>query len=321
MKKILIFLILFSPLLLCGCFDSREVDDMTYVMAVGAEKGAYTFQLALPLNISGDKEADAEQEDEAFSLYSVKIFEDDFNLATDKLNSKISKTADLSHAALFVFSTELAKEGLNGFYETLSQIEIRPSAYLTVADNPEEFLKSVSSPFELNPAKYYEMLYSNGNQSFYESLTVHDFLTKDTLVMPISESSGSEKGCIVLKNKKAVMELKPDEVFYYRILKGNLPLSHIKTSGGTYEIKSSSPTDISYGNSKAHIKLYLNGNEKTKYKITKGCENLINKTKKEGIDLLCIKDKARLRFLTMEAFNSFDFDIKNVNFQLEAIYE
>ncbi len=321
MKKLLTFLIFLSPLFLSGCFDSREVDDMTYVMAVGAEKGAYTFQLALPLNIAGDKEADAEQEDEAFSLYSVKIFEDDFKLAADKLNSKISKTADLSHAALFVFSTELAKEGLEKFQETLSAIEIRPSAYLTVADNPEEFLKSVSSPFELNPAKYYEMLYSNENQSFFESLTVHDFLTKDTLVIPISESSGSEQGCLVLKNKKAVMKLDPTEIFYLRILKGNLPLSHIKTPGGTFEVESASPTSISCDGSKAYIKLHLRGNEKTKYRVLKGCQALIDKTKDNGIDLLRVKDKTRYRFLTLEAFNSFDFDIKNISFYPEVIYE
>ncbi len=294
---------------------------MTYVMAVGIDEDAYTFQLALPLNISGDKEADIKQEDEAFSLYSVKINEKDFSVATDKLNSKLSKTADLSHAALFVFSRELAKKGIYDFKETLSNIEIRPSAYLTVADNPEKFLKSVSSPFELNPAKYYEMLYSNENQSFYESLTLSDFLSKNTLVIPVSAEDGSEKGCLILKDNKVVMELTPSEVFYYRILKGNLPLSHVKTGAGTFQIKSGSPTDISYNNLNAGITLHLNGSDKTGYKVLTGCKKLIDKTKEKNIDLLDVRDKARLRFLTLEAFNEFDFDIKNVTFHLEAEYD
>ncbi len=322
MKKLITLLIVISPLFLCSCFDSREVDDMTYVMAVGAEKGAYTFQLALPLNISGDKEADAEQEDEAFSLYSVKIFEDNFFLAADKLNSKISKTADLSHVCLFVFSKELAEDGLKGFEEILSGIEIRPSAYLTVAENPEDYLKSLSSPFELNPAKYFEMLYSNENQSFYESLTAHDFLSRETVLIPVSSTTGgSSGGGIVLKDKKPVMELSPHEVFFCRILKGNLPLSHFEASGKTFEIESSAPSKISFDGKKAHIILHLSGNEKTKYRVTYGCKKLLEKTAEENVDLLDLKSRMRKGFLTVEAFNSFDFDLRRVSFSLEAKYD
>ena len=321
LKKALSLLILLLPLLLSSCFDSKEVDDMTYVVAVGADKEGYTFQLALPLNISGDKEADAEQEDEAFSLYSVKINEPDFKIATDKLNSKISKSADLSHISLFVFSEELVLEGLGDFYEVLSDIKIRPSAYLTVAQNPDEFLKSVSSPFELNPAKYYEMLYSNEERSSYESLTVYDFLSRDTLVMPISSSDGKEEGSYVLKSKKAMLKLSPEEMFYFRILKGSLPLSHIKNTAGTFELKSASHTDISLKENDAKIKIHLNGNKKTAYKITKGCKNLLLKAQKNNIDLLGIKDKTRKNFLTLETYQNSGFDIKNINFRTELVYE
>ena len=121
MKKkfaILIFLFLAPSIILTGCYDSREVDNMAYVTAIGVDKGTnenlkFTLQFAVPLNISGGIETGEKSEGGKSPLDNMTIEADTLYSAIDYANNSISKQVNVAHCKLLVFSDELAKEGLN----------------------------------------------------------------------------------------------------------------------------------------------------------------------------------------------------------------
>ena len=67
---ILIFLL---PLFLCGCYDRFEVDNLAYVIAIGADLGSgdnleITYQVAIPIKITGEN---SETGKDTYTTYTV----------------------------------------------------------------------------------------------------------------------------------------------------------------------------------------------------------------------------------------------------------
>lgn len=183
----------------CGCYDSREIDETAYIIAIGiddAENGEfkYTFQFAAPLAISGEgggggggeeeKKSEGGEDEEKNILDSknpgVKntvVRAADFYVARNMLNNFLSKNIDMSHLKMIVFSAEI--EG-DDFIEH-SQLfrherEVRPHTVLAVAENSaEEFLRCVNPELEANTAKYYELMSLRSNNIYAPSKRLHEF--------------------------------------------------------------------------------------------------------------------------------------------------
>lgn len=206
-------IIVIASLALSGC-AGKEPNEIAYVVALGIDKAdnynyKITIQYANTTQISGGGseeggKANGEIVDniivEAPNLYS----------AVGIGNNIVSKTFSLSHVKLIVFSEEVAKEGLKNLIEDITRSEeLRPDIFLSVArGEANKYLTSVKPEMDVNPAKYYQLLYDKSSSERVASAQKKDFFfslkTRDyDVVLPVSgvietteeeKSGGSESG-------------------------------------------------------------------------------------------------------------------------------
>ncbi len=177
------FLLILICLMLTGCYDEVEPDNISFITAVGIDKSKqndkayeFTFQYAKPTQISGGSSIEGGKGKEILENISVEA--PTIYAAINTVNQVISKRISLSHVSLFVFSEEIAREGIKNFTSTMSRSEeIRPNIYLAVAkDSASKYLEEVKPAVEINPAKYYRQKFEkdvfggipdNSNNEFY----------------------------------------------------------------------------------------------------------------------------------------------------------
>jgi len=149
---------------LSGCFDSREIDSLAYVMAIGLDRGECNFleitlQIALPTQIAGGGGMGGNKslKEESFIITTMEA--NTIYSGLNMVNTYISKELNFSHAKLMVFSEELAKDGIQKYINTLMRgEEFRPNMYIVISKcNAEDYLNEVKPILEPNPAKFYEM--------------------------------------------------------------------------------------------------------------------------------------------------------------------
>ena len=325
MKKILAFLIIFSTLFLTSCFDSKEVDNMVYVVAIGTDKEddgqySYTFQYALPLNISKGSSGDGEP------LQCETVTDTNIYSAIDSMSRIISKEIILSHLKLIAFSQDIAFDGLEKFKpEILSDIEILPSACVVITQGTaEDYLKNVSSPLELNPAKYYNFAYDEKNSPFIEAFYLKSFFEKSDYVIPLvyaQDKKADTDGGIVFKDHKQISYLTADEIPYFKLLSGTLNSFTIDLTGQGFSAvvtQQKKPfIKVDKDNLNVYITLYLtkqihgtpskDADNMINNKIRTKCLNIIKKAQSKNADILNIKTAFRPHFLTLDQFETFSF--------------
>lgn len=165
MKKSKVFILFFITILLImttGCYNKNELDNLAYVVALGADIGSgenleITYQIAVPLKISSK---DGQTGKENFITYTVSS--PSLYMANSKVNAITSKEVNLSHVKLILYSEELAKNDLEGHINSLiSNPSIRPRTTVAICKNKaKDFLKNISPDLESSPARYYELLFT-----------------------------------------------------------------------------------------------------------------------------------------------------------------
>lgn len=159
----IITIVLMMVLLLSGCYDKTEPNDIAFVTAVGIDKSKQnkenfniTFQIAKPTQISGGASQEGGKGGEI--IQNITVEAPTVYAGIETANFIISKMLSLTHIKLFVFSEEIAKEGIADLTETMTRSEeIRPNVYLAVAkESAKEYLEAVKPSAEINPAKYYQ---------------------------------------------------------------------------------------------------------------------------------------------------------------------
>lgn len=73
MKHLKLFILLLVPILFSGCYDKTELDNLAYVIGIGADVGEgenlnITYQIAIPVKIAGEN---SETGKETFTTYTV----------------------------------------------------------------------------------------------------------------------------------------------------------------------------------------------------------------------------------------------------------
>ena len=164
LKKLLI---LAACIILSGCTHAIEPNDLAYIVAVGIDKNeeaqAYdiTLQIANPQAISGGSD-EGGGEGGKKTITNITVTSSDIFSAVNIANHLYSKDLSLAHTKLMVFCDEIAREGeLKGLSETIARSEeIRPNTFLTVVKgSAKEYLGSIEPTNEVNPVKYYEVIY------------------------------------------------------------------------------------------------------------------------------------------------------------------
>jgi len=195
MKKILTIPLLL--LFLCGCYDNDEPNDIAYVTAIGIDKSEeneknfdITIQFANPTSISGGSSEEGGNGKNIMT--SITIEAPDIYSAVGLADNVISKNLNLSHMKLFVFSKEIASEGISGFLETITRSEeIRPNVYTAVSSGKAgDYLKKSQPLVEINPAKYYQLTFEKTEfgavpESYGRNLYFYSSVPEKNAVIPL----------------------------------------------------------------------------------------------------------------------------------------
>lgn len=177
-KRLVAALILIAVCpLLTSCYDSREVDDLGFVIALGLDKGKtntlrMTMQIAKP-ETGSDGGSSEDLPYEQFSVEAPAIFS-----GLNMINTFASKQISLSHIKVVVFSSELAREGLGPHLKAMLRgHEFRPNVPIVVArKTAEEYLKSVDPKLVINASKYYELVFQSYKYTaLIPKVEFHDF--------------------------------------------------------------------------------------------------------------------------------------------------
>lgn len=280
---IIIVLLIFS---LSGCYSVQSIDDLTYVIALGIDKGknntlALTVQFTFPTSsesASGEAAPTIVNTVECASI----------NSGITLLNSYTSKEINLSHCKIIVFSEELAVSGIGEEIFTLSnQVEIRPDSNIIISKSTaKEYIENSKPELENLVAKYYELnLFSQEYVGFTENISISNFFNKlnttsieptailgngNKLNLPSSDNSEDELdivagelpiteykresenlGIVVFKDDKMVGELTAIETMLHLILTDNFESGIITLN---HPLKENSTIDIAlYSHKKTNI--------------------------------------------------------------------
>jgi len=278
MKKIAIGLIftIFVPLVFSGCYDSKEIDETGYVIALGINNGLYTFQLASPLKMleGGDNNEESGTEPpKDKDIYVIKgknstvvnlsVKSENIYEALAILNNRLSKKVDLSHLKIVVFSKYVAQNGIKEYIDFLqNQREIRPNTNLAVAENPQTFLTKLKPELEMSTAKYYELTNKTYNNNFSVTKTIREFLNEipsGTTVLPIGTDT-EFRGMVFLKDYRIIKEGTPEECTIYNMLSGSTDAYYINIDNKEYKIALNKKPKIKTDKDSAKIRLSLDIN-------------------------------------------------------------
>ncbi len=163
MKKLSIMLVLI--LLLGGCGYGKDVENQAFVVAVGIDKGKSfpvkaTFVFADPNgggSGGGGEEKPSTPKPDTVTVEAPTVFS-----ALRKIDSIKSKTLNMSHIKIVVFSDEIAKDGIRDYLSGFaSSRDFRPNTYVCVSQgDAEKYLKKVKPSHETFIEKYYDNIMS-----------------------------------------------------------------------------------------------------------------------------------------------------------------
>lgn len=169
------FLVLLLILMLTGCWDKKELEELSYVVAVGLDlpKGIdieeeqavdVTFQFSNPkLNIKG-----ASQGGDTESKDVITVTAPDLVTARNMANSFVTREISLSHNKVIIISEELAKTEF--FYRLLSTSakdrEVRRETNVIVTDGKaSEFILKNKPEMMVRPHRYYQFLIDRATET------------------------------------------------------------------------------------------------------------------------------------------------------------
>ena len=167
MRAAKVLLSLFLALMAAGCWGSRETDEIAYVLAMGFDKGPgpgkniiVTFQIANPKSIAGQAAGGGGGEDKAGPMINVSTMAPLPIGAFNLVNTVRSREISLLHTNAYIFSEELAREGLHHYMAPLNRHrETRGTALVFVSrGSAREFLEKNQPVLEISPSKQYEMI-------------------------------------------------------------------------------------------------------------------------------------------------------------------
>ena len=346
MKRIRIAAVMMVFLLLLSSCAGKEPNDISYIVAIGIDKGEsgkykITLQYASPAEISGGEEINLEKS----GIRNLTVEGEDIYEAVSKANLHDSKTTFLSHTQVIIFSREVAEEGIEKMSELfINSEELRPDIYLAVADNAEEYLVNLNPENEINPARYYKLFFDPEKLTGLPQSTQKSFFcgiesgAYDTL-LPIVSVELDKFESAVFSGGKMTGVLSELETGLYKFLDRDFAGGYITLQNDTdlkepVTLKISQLNephyDIDAQNKKITVNLSLEGdiysappeydieNKAEEFKkncakhIESECEKLIKKlTVEYKSDILRLNEYAKMMFLTNEDYynykNSVDY--------------
>lgn len=158
-----IWILLLPSLLLVGCGDKYELEELGYVIAIGLDKGEkgkikVTYQIGNP-EVGTALIGSPPPEEKAY--LTVSVHANDFVSARSTVNAFVSRRLTFSQTQVLIVSEELAKteEFLRILYSGIRERELRKQVMLLVTkEKAEEFMKKNKPELETRPHKFYQLM-------------------------------------------------------------------------------------------------------------------------------------------------------------------
>lgn len=197
-RKISIFtvLVFMTAFFLTGCYDSMEIDHKVYPILIGIDGGVnnklfITFQY--PGYGRGVQNAGPSQENSRGNVSSVEapsIIE-----ACDLLNTEVSREVTLQHVKAFIFSEDIAEQGIGEYIASIQRYrEIRSTVSIIVTrGKAEDFIKVNRSSIGPSISKMMELILSQSrNTSYFPEERFFEFYKNSisTYEQPIAAYAG-----------------------------------------------------------------------------------------------------------------------------------
>jgi len=270
-KIVFIISALFLALSMSACYDSTEVDDMVYVLAIGIDEkddegNMYTFQTAVPLNISGGVETGFAESEESVTVQNISVIADNLYSAIEKINSKLAKELSVTHCKILFFSDNSSTKTIKNNITTINRYnEFSPDMLVAICSGSTlSYMDSISSPFEKNPARFYNMFFNKDFSLYSFKTRIIEFEKKRQLLLPLVKIN-QPSVAVVVDNISITSILSERDTLAMNILSGKFKKGYIAIADDTSaEIHLiSSPkiiVDTKSNNPHFIIKLKLNGN-------------------------------------------------------------
>lgn len=153
MERKTLILILFSSILLSGCWNKRELNELSIVLGLGVDKEqdqyVLTAQVVNPSEIASKKGGSGKAPVVVYQSKGDTILE-----AARKVTTAAPRRLYFAHLRILVFGEKLAKQGIGEVIDALlREPEVRNDFYITVAKNAKasDVLK-ILTPLEKIPA-------------------------------------------------------------------------------------------------------------------------------------------------------------------------
>ncbi|HHY14379.1 MAG TPA: Ger(x)C family spore germination protein [Thermoanaerobacterales bacterium] len=177
---LLIIIIFVSVFLLTGCYDSREIEELAYVLAMGIDEGTdnkYRITVQFPtLEGAPGSEEDNDTGEEGYTTISFEA--PSFAAGIDIANAFLPRSLNFMHTKFIIISDELAKKDISELIMSLVRYrEIRKTANVIIAeDSAEDFLKENKTTIGTTLSKTMELLMNGSfNTGYFPNATLHDF--------------------------------------------------------------------------------------------------------------------------------------------------
>ncbi|MEE1042881.1 MAG: Ger(x)C family spore germination protein [Clostridia bacterium] len=280
MKKIIcITLIIIICFTLGGCYDSKEISRIAFIIAVGFDVDSYSFQIVKPSAFEGEGSEDS-------PLFTTTIKAPNVYIAMDKLNSTISEKCDYSHIKLVLFSKEKLEKGIkNEIDAMLKSNEFHPNTRIAVCEeNASDYFNNMEIPLDANPAEYYENIFKKGFTEYSPDTNLKDMqknYNSQVIANVVPVLSNKSTGMVITREYKSIDFADENEVLLYHILnekdfQGNYPIDQhtvvsLNKKSCKYHI------DLSDDIPMISVKLNLDGNIIwSEDNVDKGnCQNII----------------------------------------------
>jgi len=188
--------ILILAFILSGCYDAKELDEYTYVIAVGIDKGVTdSYRLTIKFHTmkggGGGETGGATGADYEILTIDAPTFFTGINM----INSSIARELNFMHTKTLVFSKEIAETGVSTYVAPIVRFrQMRHSMHVVVSKGSAyEFLEKYE-PIEGNAiSKALELIVKETSEKGYIAHTrLHDFYIglKSTYRQPIAILAG-----------------------------------------------------------------------------------------------------------------------------------
>jgi len=208
MKKV-IPLFLCMVLILSGCYDYNDVENLTYVTAVSVDNGnngyEYTFQFVNPLSDDGEVVT--------YSAEGKSLYE-----AIGSISKELTRKVSFTHIKMVAVSQEAAADmdrAVDGFN---SSRFYRPDIVLAVVKGKAgDALSNVDPALEANVARYYDLLFTTDNSLAKTVTTVKDYFSHNSCVLPLISGTAVD-GIAYIKNGSLIALGDSKDAMCYNLL-------------------------------------------------------------------------------------------------------